>query len=90
MYPQKITLYPTYIYIYIYDTNICLCLCAHPYINHARGWETETMKDYFSFNIPNSNILLLIRIVLHLLCMFSKTLQTESCSRACIQDIILL
>lgn len=48
------------------------------------------MKDYFSFNIPNSNILLLVRIVLYLLCMFSKTLQTESSSRACIQDIILL
>ena len=41
-------------------------------------------------NIPNSNILLLVRIVLYLLCMFSKTLQTESCSRACIQDIIFL
>ena len=51
------------------------------------GWRQKDWKT-ISSNIPNSNILLLVRILLYLLCMSSKTLQTESCSRAFIQDII--
>lgn len=91
MHPHKITLYPIYIiYVYIYDTHIHIYV--YMYIHTWIMLEGRRQKKWktISFNIPNSNILLLVRIVLYLLCMFSKTLQTESCSTACIQDIIFL